>query len=722
MRLFLLSWLFPLYLFAQTDTTERNQELNEVVISVNKFEQLKREQPNQIQQITNKQISFQNTPNTADLLMNSGNVFVQKSQAGGGSPVLRGFESSRVLLVIDGVRMNNAIYRAGHLQNVLRIDQSMLQSAEVLFGPSSVIYGSDALGGVIHFRSRNPEFSTTKANAYVRYASAIGERTGHFDVNLGAKRFASITSITYGSFGDVIQGNNRLEKYPDFGKRLFYAERIEGKDTKVTNADFNKQIGTAYNQVDFLQKFSFKQSEKALHTLNFQFSNTSDVPRYDRLTEVANNLPRFAEWYYGPEKRMMFAYHLGLKNTRIYDNAQVTAAYQDIEESRISRRFNNLNKKSQFENVKVLTFNADFQKGLGKNLLQYGLEMTNNDVKSTATNLNISTNVVSKADTRYPDGKNTMSSFAVYLTDQLKISNKLILNGGLRFNSVKLSAQFIDKTFFPFPYNEAKQNPSALSGNVGVVYLPSKNTKISGLFSNGFRVPNIDDLVKVFESTAGRLIVPNPNIKPEKTNNYEASIQQKIGSFLIIEGTYFFTQFKNAIVVAPFTLNGESTVTYLGTKSNVVAAQNVREAKINGWNVAIRANLMKNLTLNSSLNNTVGVIQDDKKTPLDHIPPMFGRTGIAYKIEKLQIELFSLYNGWKHIEDYNPDGEDNQQYATADGMPSWWTLNFRSSYTLSKNLKIQAACENILDKNYRNFASGVSAAGRNFVITLRGSF
>lgn len=722
MRLFLLSWLFPLYLFAQTDTTERNQELNEVVISVNKFEQLKREQPNQIQQITNKHISFQNTPNTADLLMNSGNVFVQKSQAGGGSPVLRGFESSRVLLVIDGVRMNNAIYRAGHLQNVLRIDQSMLQSAEVLFGPSSVIYGSDALGGVIHFRSRNPEFSTTKANAYVRFASAIGEKTGHFDVNLGAKKIASLTSITYGSFGDVIQGDNRLEKYPDFGKRLFYAERIEGKDTKVTNSDYNKQIGTAYNQVDFLQKFSFKQSEKVLHTLNFQFSNTSDVPRYDRLTEVANNLPRFAEWYYGPEKRTMVAYHLGLKNTKIYDNAQITAAYQDIEESRISRRFNNLNKKSQVENVKVLTFNADFQKSLGKNLFQYGFEMTNNDVISTATNLNISTNVITKADTRYPDGKNTMSSIAVYLTDQLKISEKLILNGGLRFNSVKLSAQFIDKTFFPFPYDEAKQNPSALSGNVGVVYLPTKNTKISGLFSNGFRVPNIDDLVKVFESTAGRLIVPNPDIQPEKTNNFEAAIQQKIGSFLMIEGTYFFTQFKNAIVVAPFTLNGESTVTYLGTKSNVVAAQNVREAKINGWNVAIRANLIKNLTLNSSLNNTVGVIQDDKKTPLDHIPPMFGRTGIAYKIEKLQIELFSLYNGWKHIEDYNPDGEDNQQYATPDGMPSWWTLNLRSSYTISKNLQIQAACENILDKNYRNFASGVSAPGRNFVVTLRGGF
>lgn len=721
MKYIYLLLLLPLGVLAQIDSTEKNISLNEIVVSGSKFEAQKGTIPSQIQLISSKQIAFQNTPNMGDLLINSGNVFVQKSQGGGGSPVLRGFESSRVLIVIDGIRMNNAIYRAGHLQNVLRVDQSMLDRAEILFGPSSVIYGSDALGGVMSFRSRNPELNKISANAYARYSSAWNEKTVHADVNVGSKKWGSLTSVTFSDFGDLIQGDNRSEKYPDFGKRLFYVERIEGKDTKVTNSNYNKQVGSGYSQYDILQKIMFKQSDRVKHTLNIQYSNSSDVPRYDRLTEVSGANPRFAEWYYGPEKRFLVAYHLDLSGDRFYDKGMVTAAYQDLEESRISRNFNNVNKKSQVENVKVFTFNADFQKAIKVNMLQYGIEFTTNDVKSTASNLNISTGAVSASNTRYPDGKNKMQTFAAYFTDQVKLSQKLILNAGLRYNVINLSTKFIDKTFFPFPYNEAKQSPNALSGNIGLVARPAEKTKLSTLFSTGFRSPNIDDMTKVFDSKAGTLVVPNPNLKPESTYNYEASISQQIGSVFTIEATYFYTQFKNAIVTAPFQLNGQSEVMYAGIKSAVVASQNVREAKINGWNIGIYAKLTPNLTLSSTLNDTEGKIKDDKNTPLDHIPPMFGRSSLRYSKNKFQAEIFSLYNGWKKIKDYNLEGEDNQIYATADGMPSWWTLNLRTAYQLSKNVQIQAACENIFDRNYRNFASGISSAGRNFILTLRGN-
>jgi hemoglobin/transferrin/lactoferrin receptor protein len=721
MKYLYLLLLLPFGVLAQIDSTEKNISLNEIVVSGSKFEVQKGTIPNQIQLISGKQIAFQNSPNMGDLLINSGNVFVQKSQGGGGSPVLRGFESSRVLIVIDGIRMNNAIYRAGHLQNVLRVDQSMLDRAEILFGPSSVIYGSDALGGVMSFRSRNPQLNKVSANAYARYSSAWNEKTVHADVNLGGKKWGSLTSITYSDFGDLIQGDNRSKKYPDFGKRMFYVERIEGKDTKVSNADYNKQVGSGYKQYDILQKIMFRQSDKVKHTFNFQYSSSSDVPRYDRLTEVSGTNLRFAEWYYGPERRFLAAYHLELLGDKIYDNGMVTAAYQDLEESRVSRNFNNLNKKSQVENVKVFTANADFQKNLKANMLQYGVEFTTNDVKSTASSLNISTGAVTPASTRYPDGKNKIQTFAAYVTDQIKLSQKLIFNGGLRYNSVNLSATFIDKTFFPFPYNEAKQSPNALSGNIGLVARPTEKTKLSTLFSTGFRSPNIDDMTKVFDSKAGTLVVPNPDIKPESTYNYEASISQQIGSVFTFEATYFYTQFKNAIVTAPFQLNGQSEVIYAGVKSAVVASQNVREAKINGWNIGIFAKITPNLVLSSTLNDTKGKIKDNKNTPLDHIPPMFGRSSLRFSKNKFQAEIFSLYNGWKKIKDYNLEGEDNQIYATADGMPSWWTLNLRSSFQITKNVMIQAACENILDKNYRNFASGISSAGRNFILTLRGN-
>lgn len=721
MKYLYLLMLLPFGVLAQIDSTEKNISLNEVVVSGSKFEAQRGTVPNQISLISKNQIAFQNTPNTGDLLINSGNVFVQKSQGGGGSPVLRGFESSRVLVVVDGIRMNNAIYRAGHLQNVLRIDQSMLEKAEILFGPSSVIYGSDALGGVMSFKSRNPTLDKISASAYTRYSSAWNEKTVHADVNLGFKKISSLTSITYSDFGDLIQGDKRTDKFPDFGKRLFYAERIDGKDTKVTNTNYNRQVGSAYSQYDILQKFMYQQSVKVKHLVNLQYSNTTDVPRYDRLTEVSGTNPRFSEWYYGPEKRFLAAYHLDLSDAKIYDKAMITAAFQDIEESRISRNFNNVNKKSQVENVKVLTLNADFQKVIKTNTVQYGSELTFNDVKSTATNLNISTGLFSPSNTRYPDGKNTMQSLAFYLTDQLNISQRFYINGGLRYNSINLNAKFIDKTFFPFPYNEAKQSPNALSGNLGIVARPTHKTKLSTLFSSGFRSPNIDDMTKVFDSKAGTLVVPNPEIKPEYTYNYEASINQQIGNVLTIEATYFYTQFKNAIVTAPYTLNGQGLIDYLGVKSKVVASQNVREAQINGWNLAVYAKLTPYFIFSSTVNNTKGIIKDNKNSPLDHIPPMFGRTALKVNKNKFQIEVFSLYNGWKKIANYNPDGEDNQQYATAEGMPSWWTLNFRSSFQMSKKIQIQAACENILDKNYRNFASGISNAGRNFIVTLRGN-
>lgn len=95
---------------------------------------------------------------------------------------------------------------------------------------------------------------------------------------------------------------------------------------------------------------------------------------------------------------------------------------------------------------------------------------------------------------------------------------------------------------------------------------------------------------------------------------------------------------------------------------------------------------------------------------------------MIYRYKGMRAELFANYNGWKHIEDYNGGGEDNEQYATPEGMPAWWTLNLRVQYQLNKNLLIQGACENIMDANYRVFASGISAPGRNFIVAVRANF
>ena len=712
--------------FAQTDTTRLPIDLDEVNIVAQKFLS-KTTTGSQIQLITNTQIAQRNPMNAADMLLQTGNVFVQKSQGGGGSPVLRGFESSRVLIVVDGVRMNNAIYRAGHLQNVLRIDPSMLERAEVIFGPSSLIYGSDALGGVMYFQSRNPELSgaknwVVKPAAYVRYGSATGERTAHVDVSAGNRRLGFLTSVTYGSFGDIVQGNRRRDSYPTFGKLMQYVERANNEDVVVNNANPNRQVGSAYHQLDLLQKVLFRPSDGVQHALNVQYSTTGNVPRYDRLTEVASGKPRFAEWYYGPESRLLTSYNLTLSRpTTVYDRAMLTVAYQDITESRNSRRLAAANRSEQLERVGVWSLNADLQKQAGKHLIQYGLEATYNKVNSTAQNVNATTGAISPFNSRYPDGGSTLQTAGVYVSDQLTLSKQVTLNAGLRYSLSELKATFTDKTFFPFPFTDIQQQPSALTGNLGLLYRPSDRTRIALLGSTGYRAPNVDDLTKVFDSRAGSLVVPNPNIKPEYTYNGELSVSRWIGNVLRLDGTYFYTLFNNAIVVDAFTLNGQSQVQYAGQLSQVLAAQNKRKAIINGWNVAALVRLTNQLTLTSTLNGTNGQIKNAAKTPLDHIPPTFGRTALMYQSRKLQAEVWALYNGWKRIADYNPEGEDNAQYATPAGMPAWTTLNARLSVKIGIYLTVQGAVENIMDVNYRYFASGISAPGRNVVLTLRGS-
>ncbi len=454
---------------------ERNIAIDELVVSAARFEEKKTDVPQQVQVINNANLRFMNQQNSADVLTQSGNILVQKSQQGGGSPVIRGFEANKVLIVVDGVRMNNAIYRGGHLQNVLRIDNNMLDKVEVVFGPGSVVYGSDALGGVMHFYSRRPSLSKgATGNAYYRFSSANNEHTGHFDVNLSDGKLASLTSITFSDFGDLRQGKNRAGKWDSLGYRNFYQGRINGRDTMFPNADNAKQVSSGYGQTDILQKFLYQQDENTSHIINFQYSNSTDVPRYDRLTELASNgLFKSAQWYYGPEKRLLTSYTYEKRNQgSFFDNIRLIGAYQFIEESRNSRGFGKNTLTSQVEQVKIGSFNVDMDKRIGALELRYGAEVVYNDVTSTATATDIVTRAKSIAGTRYPDGGSNYYQAALYITSAWEISKKLIASAGARYSLVSLNATFDDTTFFPFPYRTASQRNQAVNGNIGLVWLP----------------------------------------------------------------------------------------------------------------------------------------------------------------------------------------------------------------------------------------------------------
>lgn len=712
-------------LSAQTDTAAMQVQLGEYVVSATGYAAPRREVAQIVQTIGARQLAWQNAPTSADVLQNTGGILVQKSQGGGGSPIIRGFEANKVLIHVDGVRLNNAIFRGGHLQNVLRIDNSILEKVEILYGPSSVKYGSDALGGVMHFSTKQPILNQTGGSAFLRYSTAIEEKTGHLDVNFGGKKWASLSSFTYSDFGDIVQGKRRKAAYPDFGKRSVYAAWDGSKDIVVKNPDLNRQVGTAYSQYDLLQKIRYQPSEHVSHTLNFQYSNSSDVPRYDRLSELgSNSVPRFAEWYYGPEQRTLLSYTLSDQRPgRFFDAHTLIAAYQNAQESRHSRRFGNLSRKNQYEEVGVTSLEFNGVKKTGRHEWSLGAEAYLNQVGSTAHFTDVATGAETPSDTRYPDGGSTMNSFAVYTQDKLRLSDAWIAHAGLRFNYITLDATFDDKTFFPFPYQTASQRHGAFSGSLGLIYLPSDKTKVSLLASTGFRAPNVDDLAKVFETVPGTLIVPNPDLRPEYTQNGELSLSQWLGQTARLEMSAYYSHLSNAIVLDAFSFNGQDSILYEGSMSKVLASQNKREAFIAGLSAHLDVFFTPYLSLRGSWNYTRGrILEEGGSKPLDHIPPVFGQLALQFEKEKLRAECSWVFNGKKDIKDYLLNAEDNERYATPDGMPAWNALHLRLGYALHRSLDVQAACENLFDSNYRVFASGVSAPGRNVRLTLRTRF
>jgi hemoglobin/transferrin/lactoferrin receptor protein len=728
----LLFFGISLELLAQSDTSSK--QLQDVVIYANKFPTLSKNIVQRVVALTDK-VLIQQQANTADILTASGQVFVQKSQSGGGSPVVRGFEASRVLLMVDGIRMNSAIFRAGHLQNIITVDNMILDRVEINYGPSSTMFGSDALGGVVHLFTKQPQLYKSNlvskntpwkinGNLVYRYGNGQNEQRQHVDVNIANDKWAYLTSFTNSSFGDMRQGNKRLEAYPDFGKRLFYVARENNTDVvKDNSASVNIQKLSGYTQTDFLQKVLFKPNDNTEHLLNVQFSNSSDINRYDRLTETSKGLPVYSEWYYGPQIRNMLGYKYSASALKGYfQELTVNTSYQHLEESRISRKFKSTNKDYRVENVDILGVNADLLHLQKNGDLHFGLESYYNIVKSTAYRNNIVTSANSAITTRYSDGPTNMAYQALYLQQTKFLNEHWVLNEGIRLNMVQLNAQFKDTSLMHFPFTEAKQSNAAFTGNLGLAYNAENGYKLAFGLSSGFRAPNIDDLTKVFDTKTGYVVVPNKDLKPEYTYNAEVNLSKSTTAFSW-GASLFYTWFKNALVADKFTWNGQSKINYQGVLSDVYATQNKAKAIVYGFNLNGRLRILDNTDIAGTYTYTKGTYNNGvKEMPLDHIPPSYGRLGIKHGNEKWNAEVFSVFNGWKRIADYNLNGEDNEIYATKEGMPSWMTLNFASYYNPRKNISLGFQIENITDLNYRYFASGISAVGRNYILSCRLSF
>ncbi|MFA6233927.1 MAG: TonB-dependent receptor, partial [Bacteroidota bacterium] len=477
------------------------------------------------------------------------------------------------------------------------------------------------------------------------------------------------------------------------------------------------------------QKIRFSPNQNWDFTYGAHYSRTSDYARFDRLLRPKGDGLRSAEWYYGPQIWMMHALNVvHSEDGGLYDQLHATLAYQYFEESRHDRDFGKTTLRHRDELVDALSANLDFTKSITElQVLNYGVEALYNRVTSTGEDEDIASGVTVPGPSRYPDGS-TWTSLAAYINYRNRLGEFLTIQSGLRYNHVSLDAEF-DPTFYPFPFAEARMRNGALNGSVGAIISLQDETQLTLNLASGFRAPNVDDAGKVFDSAPGTVVVPNPDLTPEYATNIEVGLNHRFDDFLRIEVTGYYTWLKDALVRRDYNFNGMDSIMYDGELSKVQAIQNAADAWVNGVQAAVECHVGYGFRIISHFSWQKGEEQlDDGSTaPLRHAAPWFGVTRLLYKRHRFEAEFAAVYNGEVPFEGLGEQLEGRDYLYALDGQgnpfsPAWTIYNLKARYQISDLLRMSLGVENIADKRYRPYSSGITAPGRNFIAALHVTF
>lgn len=642
----------------------------EVVVSANRYEQNQFE-TNQTSSVIGTTQLFQSAlRSTPETLMGITGVFVQKTNHGGGSPFVRGLTGQQTLLMIDGIRLNNATFRSGPNQYFNTIDPLSLERIEVLRGAGSVQYGSDAIGGLVQVLTKNPTFSdkfSASGSLYGKLMSAGMEQSGRGEIALSNKNIAVQTGISYRNFGDMLAGGNRGKLSP-----------------------------TGYNEYAFDTKARFRLNNNHLLTLNYQYFEQNEVPLYHRVV-----LENYQYSYFDPQDRQLFYAKLaGFYKSKFLQKVELTYSNQFTNEGRFNQR--NQSQITTFENDKVRTQALILQVHSAPMRfweVQSGVEYYFDKVNSSRLESNLQTlSQVSKRGL-YPDNAK-MTNLAFFTLHQFNFK-KINISSGLRYNFIQLVIP--DQAI-----GESKIAPSALVGDFSLAYSLHKNHKIIASANTSFRSPNIDDL-----GTLGivdfRYELPTNSLQPEKSFNTQLAWKANTGKFST-SIAFFQNQLSNLINRVR---QGKDSI----QGYQVYRKENTAEAFIRGAEAEFAYQISPKFTVLGNITYLYGQNKTNNE-PMRRIPPLNGKLAVFYTQKQFYANLEWLFAG---KQDRLAQGDKDDNRIAKGGTPSWNVINFNLGYTY-KNIRANGGISNIFNELYRTHGSGVDGYGRHFWVTARLQF
>ena len=662
--------LFLLFCFngnaQQEDSTAHS--LEEVVLTAQRNKQKNLFVPYSISTVSKNNLQQFGARTTPEALMGANGVFVQKTNHGGGSPFVRGLTGNQTLILVDGIRMNNSTFRYGPNQYLNTIDPYTINRVEVAKGTGSVQYGTDAIGGVVHVITKEPEFAFDKTafngKLISKYLTGDMEKTIRGEAEYAGKKVAFIGGISRRSFGDLIGGDTT-------GKQKF----------------------SGYEEWSFDAKAKFLLNENIQLTVANQFLQQDNVPVYHKIL-----LENFAVNEMDPQKRLLSYVKLNSKGkTALFSETEITLSAQQSVEGRNSRKNGSTVLRKEKDIINTFGFTAGmFSQFNSFWTANSGIEIYHDKVGSTRQDINLQNGVAEDKRGLYPDDSK-YGNYSLYSLHHFTFK-KWIIDAGLRFNT--FSIRISDTTL-----GDVKISPSALVGNAAVLYKVHRNHSLFVSFSSGFRAPNVDDM-----GTLGivdfRYEIPTSNLVPEKSRH--------------IETGYKFQAKKVAGTIAAYYIRLDDLITRVKVDGQVISGyqvykkENTESAFIKGLEAEVSAMIVKGWNLSGAIAYAYGDNRS-KPEPLRRIPPFNGKLISSWQNKKWFASAEMRFAS-KQSRLAQGDKDDNR--IPAGGTPGWKVFNLYAGFQL-KQLKINSGLQNILNEDYRTHGSGINGYGRSVFVSLQ---
>ena len=671
----------------------RTISFDKIIVTATKKEQSVYDVSKPINLVNSAAIKQRSAKTSAEALRDEVGVFVQKTSHGGGSAILRGLSSNQILLLVDGVRLNNSTYRLGNHQYLTTVDNQMADQIEIVRGPASVLYGSDALGGSINVITKKPSFVGNTFNFRYkilgRYASADDEKTTRTEFALSNSKFAFQSGISVKDYGNLRRGENSD-----------YLQLENSTDGAVQNP-------TKFKAYDFDTKLIYQFNTEQSLILAYQLSKQKDVPRYDKYENGGYHL-----WTYHPQNRQLLylTYNKEFRSN-FWEALRATFSFQRQEEGRNTQK--NTDSPIVKERDVVDTFGVTFQAEARyeRHSIISGVDLYFDDVGSKRYSIYPTGERTYDVRGRYPDNSD-YNSIGVYLQDDIRISQKINLLTGIRYSYFQSRFTLTIKENSSNFNGENTQNFTAITGNMGAVYKMAEGVFLNANLGQAFRAPNLSDLTKLGESKGNIYEVPNPELEPEKMLSFDLGLKVN-KSRIHANASVYYSHIQDILVSAGAEYNGSETIETGGVVYDVKSKKNIGKAYITGVETELAYNFAGSIWMYGNCTATYGQ-NTTVDEPIGKLPPLFGLLGLRWRTNNFNLQVYMRFA--RKQDRLSADDKDDPRIPDG-GTPGWQTYNVRIGTEFLKHISLWCSVENILDYNYREHASGINAPGRNFIIS-----